>query len=341
MRCRILVFILLCLALATPGTASAQPERAPFKIMMVLWRGCEDACRGFKDYMASRHIPVDYLIRHAGTFKLKFPDLVAEARANKVDLVVTWGTSATLGMVGEYDKADPARHLTDIPVLFMIVTDPLAAKVVASLEKPGRNVSGTLVIVPEETQMRAVRSYMPFQRVGIVYNEDEPNAVASVDNMRAVAATMNFEVVAKPVPRDATGKPIAASLPDIIAQMAEEKVDLIYIGSSSFVLNNRDAFTRAAVEHGIPVAAAGEVPVVESDALIGLVGRYYTIGQLTGRRAEQILVDGEKPQDIPVEALNHFSLIVNMEIARRLELYPPLSLLNVVEVIKNDRGAPP
>ncbi len=194
---------------------------------------------------------------------------------------------------------------------------------------------------PEETQMRAIRSYMPFQRVGIVYNEDESNAVASVEKMRAVAAGMNFIVVAKAVPLDANGKPIAASLPGIIAEMADEKVDLIYIGSSSFVLNNRDAFTRAAVEHGIPVAAAGEVPVVESDALLGLVGRYFAIGQLTGRRAEQILLEGDKPQDIPVEPINHFSLIVNMEIARRLELYPPLSLLHIVEVIKKDRGVAP
>ncbi len=232
-------------------------------------------------------------------------------------------------------------HLTDIPTLFMIVTDPLAARVVQSLEHPGRNVSGTLVTVPEETQMRAIRSYMPFERVGIVYNEDETNAVASVDALRAVAPKLNFEVVARAVPLDADGEPVAASLPDIIAGMADAKVDLIYIGSSSFVLNNRDAFTRAAVEHGIPVAAAGEVPVVESDALLGLVGRYYTIGQLTGHRAEEILVDGQKPQDMPVEALHHFSLIVNMDVAHRLERYPPLSLLHVVEIIKNDRGTQP
>ena len=341
MRSRILALILLGLALAMPGPARAQQQPAPFKIMMVLWRGCEDACRGFRDYMALRRIPVEYLIRNAGTLKLSFAELVAEARANKVDLVVTWGTSATLGMVGEFDNVDPARHLTDIPTLFMIVTDPLAARVVQSLERPGRNVSGTLVTVPEETQMRAIRSYMPFERVGIVYNEDETNAVASVDALRAVAPKLNFEVVARAVPLDADGEPVAASLPDIIAGMAEAKVDLIYIGSSSFVLNNRDAFTRAAVEHGIPVAAAGEVPVVESDALLGLVGRYYTIGQLTGHRAEEILVDGQKPQDMPVEALHHFSLIVNMDVAHRLERYPPLSLLHVVEIIKNVRGTQP
>ncbi|ADH89482.1 protein of unknown function DUF534 [Ancylobacter novellus DSM 506] len=335
-----LALALMLLAALAPASSAAEPKsRPPFKVMMVLWRGCEDACRGFQDYLAARHVPVQYFVRHAGTLNLKFPDLVAEARALKVDLVVTWGTTATLGMVGEYDKVDPARHLTDIPTLFMIVTDPVAARVVADLEKPGRNVTGTLVIVPEETQIRAIRSYLPVRRIGIAYNEDEVNAVASVEKVRALGQKMDFEVVAKPVPRDDAGKPVASSLPDVVAALAAEKVDLIYIGSSSFILNNRDVFTRAAVEHGVPVAAAGEVPVVESDALLGLVSRYYTVGQLTGTRAEQILVEGRKPEDIPVEALSRFSLIVNMQVAHKLALYPPLLLMNAIEVIKTDKTA--
>lgn len=329
--------LVLLLALASGGSSAAEPAaRAPYKVMMILWRGCEDACRGFQDYLAARKVPVDYMVRQAGTLNLNFADLVAEARALKVDLVVTWGTTATLGMVGEYDKVDPARHLTDIPTLFMIVTDPLAARLVEDLEKPGRNVSGTLVIVPEEIQFRAIRSYVPFRRVGIAYNEDEVNAVSSVQKVRELAREMDFEVITRPVPRDAAGKPIAASLPGVVAELAQEKVDVIYIGSSSFILNNRDAFTRAAVQHGIPVAAAGEVPVVESDALLGLVSRYYTVGQLTGTRAEQVLVEGRQPADIPVEALSRFSLIVNMEIAHKLGLYPPLLLMNAIEVIKVD-----
>lgn len=339
----LLPMIALALALLAPAPAlAATTEHPPYKVMMVLWRGCEDACRGFRDYLASRNVPVEYLIRHAGTLNLKFPDLVAEARARKVDLVVTWGTTATLGMVGEYDKADPARYLTDIPTLFMIVTDPVAARVVEALDRPGRNVTGTLVIVPEETQIRAIRSYLPFRRIGVAYNADEVNAVRSVEKIRAIAAAMDFDVVAKQVPADAAGKPIAASLPGVVGALADEKVDLIYIGSSSFILNNRAAFTRAAVARGVPVAAAGEVPVVEADALLGLVSRYYSVGQLTGTRAEQILVEGRQPADIPVEALSRFSLMVNMEVAHKLGIYPPLGIMNAIEVIKAGKpGAAP
>ena len=80
--------------------------------MMVLWRGCEDACRGFQDYLRSRNLPVEFLMRDVKQDPSAFPSLVAEARALKVDLVVTWGTTVTLGMVGTYDKVDPASTRT-------------------------------------------------------------------------------------------------------------------------------------------------------------------------------------------------------------------------------------
>ena len=216
----------------------------------------------------------------------------------------------------------------------MIVTDPVDARVVPRLDRPGRNVSGTLFLVPEDVQLRAIRSYLPFRKVGTIYNTNEVNAVESVDKLRATAKEQGFEVVARTVPNGADGKPIADSLPGLVAELANAGVDLIYIGSSSFILLHRDAFTNAALQHRIPVAAAGEVAVVESNALMGLVSKYYDVGRLTATQAEEILVDHKNPAEIPVESLSRFSLIVNMVVARKLELYPPMSLLNIIDVVK-------
>ncbi|WP_207461223.1 ABC transporter substrate-binding protein [Azospirillum sp. SYSU D00513] len=322
--------LLLPLLFGPSGPAAA---REPYKIMMVLWRGCEDACRGFQDYLRAQDIPVDYLMRDVKQDPLALPRLVAEARAFQVDLVVTWGTTASLGMLGRHDQVDPDLHLTDTPALFMIVTDPLGVGLVPSLERSGRNLSGSLVVVPEDVQMRAIQSYRPVKRIGVVYNTDEINAVVSLERLRKVADEMGLTVVAREVPLDERGKPYAGSLPGIVADMADE-VDLFYIGSSSFLLVHRDAFTSAAVAKGVPVAAAGEVPVMESNALMGLVSRYYNVGQLTAAKAEQILVGGKRPEDIPIEALSRFSLIVNMEVAHKLKLYPPLGLQRFADVIK-------
>jgi putative ABC transport system substrate-binding protein len=325
------VLILVATAALAPAAATAEP---PHKVMMVLWRGCEDACQGFQEYLRSKDASVEFLLRDVKQDATQLPGLVKEARALAVDLVVTWGTTATLGIVGEYDKADPDRYLTDIPVLFMIVTDPLEARVVQDLERPGRNVSGTLYLVPEDVQMRAIRSYLPFDKLGMIYNTNEVNAVISADKIRKVAVEQGFQVVAREVPNDAGGKPIVDSLSGLIGELAKEKVDLIYIGSSSFIVLNRDVFTRAAIERGLPVAAAGEVAVVESDALMGLVSRYHTVGQLTAARAEEILYGGKQPGEIAVESLSRYSFLVNMDVARRLGRYPPMTLLNIAEVVK-------
>ncbi len=324
------ILVLAAAAAFAPAAASA----APHKVMMVLWRGCEDACQGFQEYLRSKDASVEFLLRDVEQDATQLPGLVKEARALAVDLVVTWGTTATLGIVGEYDKADPDRYLTDIPVLFMIVTDPLEARVVQDLDRPGRNVSGTLYLVPEDVQMRAIRSYLPFDKLGMVYNTNEVNAVISADKIRKIAVEQGFQVVAREVPNDAAGKPIVDSLSGLIGELAEEKVDLVYIGSSSFIVLNRDVFTRAAMEHGLPVAAAGEVAVVESDALMGLVSRYHTVGQLTAARAEEILYGGKQPGEIAVESLSRYSFLVNMDVARRLGRYPPMTLLNIAEVVK-------
>lgn len=323
--------VLAALCLLAPASVAAE---APYRIMMVLWRGCEDACRGFQDYFRSGNIPVDFLLRDVQQDEAALPGLVAEARSLDVDLVLTWGTTATLGIVGEYDKVDPARHLTDIPVLFMIVTDPLKARVVPNLDKPGKNVSGTLYLVPEDVQMRAIRSYLPFDKIGIIYNTNEVNAVITTDKIRAIAVEQDFDIVIREVPNDARGKPIADSLSRLIGEVADEGADLIYIGSSSFILLNRDAFTNAALERRIPVAAAGEVAVVESNALMGLVSRYHTIGELTARRAEAILVGGREPATMAIESLSRFSFLVNMDVARRLGLYPPMVLFNIADMVE-------
>jgi putative ABC transport system substrate-binding protein len=330
------VLVLAATAVLAPAATAAE---VPHKVMMVLWRGCEDACKGFQEYLRSKDASVEFLLRDVKQDATELPGLVREARALAVDLVVTWGTTATLGIVGEYDKADPERYLTDIPVLFMIVTDPLEARVVENLERPGRNVSGTLYLVPEDVQMRAIRTYLPFDKLGMIYNTNEVNAVISADKIRKIAEEQDFQVVAREVPNDVGGKPIVDSLPGLIGELAEAKVDLIYIGSSSFIVLNRDVFTRAAVERGLPVAAAGEVAVVESDALMGLVSRYHTVGQLTAARAEEILSGGKRPAEIAVESLSRYSFLVNMDVARRLGRYPPMTLLNIAEVVKAPQGS--
>ena len=329
--------IWLCLAFAftlalAPGAAAA--DREPFRIYMAVWRGCEDACKGFQDYLAERNIPVEITLRDAGRDKTRLPSFVAEVRRLKPDLVVTWGTSVSLALLGPYDAEDSADHIRGIPAVFMIVADPIGAKIARSYGSSGRPlIAGTRNPVPEDVQIRAIRSYFPAKRIGVIYNTNELNAVLNAKTLRQLSERMDFELVERKVPSDADGAPRAAALPGLIGELAGEEVDFIYVGSSSFISSNRDLFTSAAIEAGLPVAASSEVLVRESGALLAIGNRYYDIGQLAGFQAEEILVKGQKPIDLPVRSLSRYSFIINMETARRLELYPPIQLLRFADLV--------
>lgn len=316
-----------------PAAAQNKADGGPYNIFLVTWRGCEFACKGFQDYFKAQKSPVNIIHRDAGRDKKTLAGFAAEAKELGVDLVVTWGTSTALGILGPYDGADPAVHITKIPAMFMIVSQPLAVKLVPNVKSSGRNVTGTLYLVPEETQLNVARAYRKFDKLAVIYNAAEKNSVINVSRLRALAKKQQWQLIERPVPRDKDGKPDVGALPALIAEVARENPQWFYQGPDSFLNINRDVFTSEALKHNIPVFTAGENPVRTSNALLGVVNRYYNIGQFTAFRAQQVLFDKKKPVDMPIESPSRFSIIINMKAAKALSLFPPMSMLKFSEVI--------
>jgi putative ABC transport system substrate-binding protein len=263
------------------------------------------------------------------------PGFLAEARAEKADLILTWGTSVTRGIAGTLaDIADPAFN-HDIPQVFTVVADPIGAGVVESLEHTGRaNVTGTFNRVPESVNIETIRTYLPsFRRLGLLYNTNEKNSVLKHTEITALSAEMGFELTALALPLGDDGKP---RIEDIAPKMTELKaagVDFIYLGSSSFLDANRDDFTSAAVDNGIPVLSPYERLVRDSQALISVAARYFDVGRLAATQAEKILVGGATPGDLPVARMTDFAFVINMSVAKKLKLFPPLELLQIAETV--------
>lgn len=303
------------------------------RIVVVTWRGCEDACQGFLDYINTTTINAEIILRDVDKDRSVLPAVVAEVRSLDPDLLVTWGTSVTLGMIGTVD-GDHSDVVTGVPTVFMIVADPVGADIVDSYESPGRPlITGTRNRVPEGTQMRVLADYRPFDRIGLIYNEDELNAVLKAEEIHRVGAEQGFEVVERVLASDGNGEPLVDDISQAVADIAEQDVDFLYLASSSFLLANADLFTSSALEHDLPLATAYEAMVRESNALIALASPYYNVGQLAGFQAEQILADGQSPGDLEVLGLDRFTVLVNIETARALDLYPPMLLLRYAEVV--------
>ena len=334
----ILCLLVVAAGLAADGEALAQGQKR-FRIYAITFRGMTDVERGFQEYFQARRIPVDIIFRDLARDASKMPGFIDEIRTMRPDLIYTWGTSVTLGVVGPYDAIDRNKHITDIPVVFTLVAAPVLAKIVPDLKSSRRNVTGVFHVAPTEAQIRAMASYRPFKSIGILYTPTEQNSVVVVDEVRDVARKLGVNVVAKPFKLDAAKKVTAEGAPDMIRELKEQRVDWLYLPPDSYLgTQAKNVIIPAAMEQRLPTFASTE-QLMETGALTGLVSRYHSIGQFTAYKAEQILVHKVHASRIPVETLTRFSLQVRMDVAEALKLPPPLPMFNYAELITNSPPA--
>lgn len=316
------------------GLASAQDavkRDTPFRIYQITYRGPTDVERGFADYLSQRGIPVEIIARNADLDPSRVAGFVEEIKRLKPDLVYTWGTPVTIATYGKDTDLDPAKHITEIPGVFTMVSTPVGAGVVPSLASSDRNITGTSHVVPPEPQIRAMQSYRPFKSLGVLYTTTEQNSIVIVSSLREIAARMGFRLVERTFPVGDDGKPHADTAGELVRELHEDGAEWLYYLPDTFLSTNIDKVAPVATSLGLPGFSATEL--LKNDALVSLISRYYSLGQLTAYKAEQILVEGVAPEAIPIETLKRFSLIINMPLARELKLYPPLAMLNYAEVI--------
>ncbi|HUL95681.1 MAG TPA: ABC transporter substrate-binding protein [Usitatibacter sp.] len=330
----IVAMLLVAVVLAADRDAQAQLTTRPYRIYAITFRGMTEVERGFQDYFAARHIPVQITFRDLNRDNSRLAGFIDEIRRTKPDLVYTWGTSVTLGIAGTYDQVDPQNYITDIPVVFTLVAAPVLAKIVRDLKNPGRNVTGVYHVAPTETQIRAMASYRPFKSIGILYNPTEQNSVVVVEEVREVSKRLGFSVVAKPLRLDANKKVTSEGAADMVREMKlQNNVEWLYLPPDSYLgIIAQKIVIPAAMSVGLPAFASTE-QLMETGALTGLVSRYHSIGQFTAYKAEQILVNKVPPSKIPVETLTRFALQVRMDVAEALNLPPPLPMFNYAELI--------
>ena len=330
---RTLIALLAAAALLAADAQAQSPSR-PYRIYAITFRGMTDVEKGFQDYFAARRIPVQITFRDLNRDNTRMPGFIEEIRRTKPDLIYTWGTSVTLGVVGTYDQVDPAVNITDIPVVFTLVAAPVLAKIVRDLKNPGRNVTGVFHVAPTEAQVRAMASYRPFKSVGIVYTPTEQNSVVVVEEVREVSKRLGFSVVAKPLRLDANKKVTSEGAADMVRELkTQNNVEWLYLPPDSYLgTQTEKIIIPAAMSVGLPTFASTE-QLMQTGALTGLVSRYYSIGQFTAYKAEQILVNKVKADKIPVETLTRFALQVRMDVADQLKLPPPLPMFNYAELI--------
>ncbi|MET1114147.1 MAG: ABC transporter substrate-binding protein [Comamonas sp.] len=322
-------------AKAAPPTAAlpvaAPPIAAPpFTIAMVLPRAPQSTEAGFRSYLERENVPVRYVeVRFSGN-PSEAPALRQQVAALRPDLVYVWGTPTALALAGRHDQGRGANPLRSTPIVFTEVTDPVNAGLIRNLAQPGGNITGVSHVAPLDVQFNAIQAYRPFRRIGYLHNPAEPNSLTILRNLQAQARRQGLEVIEASLGET----PDAAQIAPLVADIAARGADLLYIGPITFLaFTHRDVVTQAALRYRLPTFCATESIVRRSGCLFGLFSNDTNVGRYAGSMARQILVEKKPVGAIAASTLQRFSLLVNLPTAQALELYPPMLLLNVAEVI--------
>ncbi|MEP7156883.1 MAG: ABC transporter substrate-binding protein [Betaproteobacteria bacterium] len=320
------------LAAANTTSLLAQGVK-PFRIYAITWRGKTQVEKGLEDYFGKQGTAVEFAWRDAEQQPARLAEFAAEIKSIRPDLVYTWGTPPTLGIAGAYDAIDPAKHVTDIPLLFALVAAPVAAKLVPSLTQRNRDITGVTHVATLEAQFEAIRTYRPFTKLGVLYNAAERNSVATTEGLRQLATRRQFQLVEQTFDRAADGKVQPTNIEEKILAMKRAGAEWLYLGPDTYVFSQIERIAAAAMEQRLPTFSATEAALSgKAPVLAGLVSSYYTIGQFAGYKAEQILVKKIRARDIPIETLSRYSFIVRMEVAKQLDMLPPVSLFNYATI---------
>lgn len=228
-----------------------------------------------------------------------------------VDLIYSIATNASQAAVN-------ATGGTDIPVVFNAVTDGVEAKLVTSNEKPGGNVTGVSDAAPLEKQLEMIREFLPeAKKIGMIYNIGEVNGKLQVQQVEKLASKYNFKIVKK-------GVSATTEIATAAEQLAGD-VDCIYNITDNMVVSATASITDKANAKNIPVFAAEDgqmkAGLLASDSI-----SYEKLGEQAGSVAYDILVNGKKAGDIPVETAKDTTLYINKKVAEQLGIKIPDSL---------------
>jgi putative ABC transport system substrate-binding protein len=268
-------------------------------------------------WIEGRTVAIEY--RWAEGFSSRYAEIAAEFVRLKVDVMVTYASSPVLA----------AKQVTSvIPIVFAAATDPVGAGLVASLARPGGNVTGLSLQQTDVAgkRLELLREIVPgLRRLAIMANVGTPGAVLEMGEVQAAARTLGLEATTVEIRR---AEDIAPGF-DALKGRAEA----LYVCTDPLVITNRARIHTLAMSSRLPTIYNSR-EYVETGGLMSYGPNFSDHWRRTAEIVDKIL-RGAKPGDIPVEQPTKFDLVVNLTTAKALGLeVPPTLLATADEVIE-------
>jgi putative tryptophan/tyrosine transport system substrate-binding protein len=276
--------------------------------------------RGLQDlgYTEGQNVRLEY--RTAKGEAARFPALAAELVRLKVDLIVTRGTPA----------ARAAKEATStIPIVMAAIGEPLDTGVVASLARPGGNVTGFSAFVTELAGKRVelMKEVLPtVTRVGFFNNMSNPVIPLQWEETQRAARSLAIQAQLLDVRSE-------ADIPRAFDKAAHSRVDGLLVGIDAITQQHRGLIVSLAARQQLPTIYASR-EYVEAGGLMSYGVSYPDLYRRAARTVDKIF-RGANPGDLPVEQPTKFELVINGTTAKAIGLkVPPIVLARTDEVIE-------
>jgi putative tryptophan/tyrosine transport system substrate-binding protein len=313
-------------AVAWPRAASAQQTRP---VIGVLGRTTSEEyaflMAAFRKslaeagYVEGQNVTIEY--RWADNHANRLPTMASELVQSQVSVIFTSG--------GASPPLAAKAATTTIPIVFAIGTDPITSGLVASISRPGGNVTGASFLAPEvvSKQMAILRELIPSATViGVPVNKTNPDIDAVLRDVQEASRALGFHVAVEQVHS-------AGDFDSAFAGFARQRADAVLVGFDRLFLAGRHQLIVLAARHGLPAIFEQR----ESALAGGLISygpsateSYRHAGSYVGR-----ILKGAKPADLPVMLPTKYELVINLKTAKTFGLdIPPTLLARADEVIE-------
>ena len=260
-------------------------------------------------WIDGRNVAIEY--RWGEGSNERFAQIAAEFVRLKVDVIVTAGTPQVLA----------AKQATSvIPIVFAVAGDPVGTGIVASLARPGGNVTGLATLAADLAgkRLELLREVVPgLGRLAIMGNVGNPLSVLELGAVQAAAHTLGLEVHTLEIRRAQDIAPAIEAL--------KGRADALYVCIDGLVNTNRIRINTSSLGVRLPTMH-GAREYVESGGLMSYGANYQDLFRRSADYVDKIL-HGAKPGDLPVEQPTKFDFIINLTTAKALGLDVPAAVL--------------
>ena len=300
---------------------AAQTEMVSVGIIQYMEHGSLDLARqGFIDALADAGYvegeTITFDSHNAQADQSNLQTIAQQFASNKVDLICAIATPA----------AQTAANVTsDIPIVATAVTDYTEAKLVESDEAPGHNVTGVSDMVYISDQIDLLLKFKPdAQTVGLMYSSNEINSELQANIAKEYITSLNLDYAEATVTNTNDIQQAAQSLLG--------KIDVLYIPTDNTLASAIPTLVQVTDDAQIPIVT-GATSMVEDGALATVGIDYYKLGRQTGEMAAKILKGEAEPATTPIETANETMLVLNQEVATRLNITVPQDILDGAEIV--------